>query len=136
MEGKAKILIVDDEEIVCNMAKRCLEQEGYQVTTFVDSTKAMAAIKEERFDVVITDLKMKEVDGLQLLEFTKTRWPDTRVIMLTAFATLETAMEAVHKQVFDYFAKPLRIIELKASVNRALKERNEIKEGNPHDPTE
>ena len=136
MEGKAKILIVDDEEIVCNMAKRCLEQEGHQVTTFVDSTKAMAAIKEERFDVVITDLKMKEVDGLQLLEFTKTRWPDTKVIMLTAFATLETAMEAVHKQVFDYFAKPLRIIELKASVNRALKERNEIKEENPHDQNE
>ena len=136
MEGKAKILIVDDEEIVCNMAKRCLEQDGHQVTTFVDSTKAMAAIKEERFDVVITDLKMKEVDGLQLLEFTKTRWPDTRVIMLTAFATLETAMEAVHKQVFDYFAKPLRIIELKASVNRALKERNEMKEENSHDRTE
>jgi ATP-dependent Lon protease len=135
MESKAKILIVDDEAIVCNMAKRCLELEGYQVITFVDSTKAMAAINEEHFDVVITDLKMKDIDGLQLLEFTKTRWPDTRVIMLTAFASEETAMEAAHKKVFDYFAKPLKITELKASVNRALKERNESKEENPHDQT-
>jgi DNA-binding NtrC family response regulator len=135
MESKAKILIVDDEAIVCNMAKRCLELEGHQVTTFVDSTKAMAAINEEHFDVVITDLKMKDIDGLQLLEFTKTRWPDTRVIMLTAFASEETALEAAHKQVFDYFAKPLKITELKASVNRALKERNESKEENPRDQT-
>jgi ATP-dependent Lon protease len=135
MENQAKILIVDDEAIVCNMAKRCLELEGYQVTTFVDSTRAMAAINEEHFDVVITDLKMKDIDGLQLLEFTKTRWPDTRVIMLTAFASEETAMEAAHKQVFDYFAKPLRINDLKASVHRALKERNESKENNPRDQT-
>jgi DNA-binding NtrC family response regulator len=135
LESKAKILVVDDEAIVCNMAKRCLELEGYQVTTFVESTRAMAAINEEHFDVVITDLKMKDIDGLQLLEFTKTRWPDTRVIMLTAYASQETAMEAAHKQVFDYFAKPLKISELKASVSRALKERNESKEGNPHDQT-
>lgn len=135
MESTAKILIVDDEEIVCKMAKRCLEMEGHQVTTFVDSTKAMAAINEEQFDVVITDLKMKEIDGLQLLEFTKKRWPDTRVIMLTAFASMETAAEAVHKKVFDYFAKPLRINDLKASVNRALKERNESKEENPQEQT-
>jgi ATP-dependent Lon protease len=135
LESKAKILVVDDEAIVCNMAKRCLELEGYQVTTFVESTRAMAAINEEHFDVVITDLKMKDIDGLQLLEFTKTRWPDTRVIMLTAYASQETAMEAAHKQVFDYFAKPLKISELKASVSRALKERNESKEENPHDQT-
>jgi DNA-binding NtrC family response regulator len=123
MESKPKILVVDDEKIVCDMARRCLELEGYEVTTFTDSTQALAALGQQRFDVMITDLKMKEVDGLRLLEFVRENWPETKVIMLTAFATLETAMEAFHKQAFDYFTKPVRIDDLKASVARALKER-------------
>jgi two-component system response regulator HydG len=64
------------------------------------------------------------VDGLQLLEFVRENWPETKVIMLTAFATVETAVEAFHKQAFDYFTKPVRIDDLKASVARALKARS------------
>lgn len=115
-----KILIVDDEQIVCTMARRCFEHEGYQVVTFTDSTEAKATLEQERFDVLITDLKMKEVDGLQLLELAREKWPETKVIMLTAFGTLDTALEAFHKQAFDYFTKPVRIDDLRESVIRAL----------------
>jgi len=124
-------LIVDDEKIVCEMGRRCFEEEGYDVTTFTDSTKALATLHEERFDVLIADIKMKGVDGIELLEFTRNRWPETKVIMLTAFATLETAVKALHQQAFDYFAKPVRIAELKASVQRALQARTTGKEENP-----
>ena len=120
MEQKGKILIVDDEKIVCDMAKYTFEREGYDVTVFTDSTKALAALKQEPFDVLITDLKMKEIDGFQLHEFVRQNRPDTKVIILTAFGTLETAEEAFHKQAFDYFTKPVRIKDLVASVNRAV----------------
>ncbi len=120
MENKPRLLIVDDEPIVCRMARRSLEHEGYEVVTFTDSVKALAAIQAERFDVIITDLKMKDVDGMQLLAAAKDKWPDIPVIMLTAFATMDTAVESLRKRAFDYFSKPVKIDELKASVKRAL----------------
>lgn len=121
MESKPRLIIVDDEQIVCDMAKHSFEREGYRVTAFTDSTEALAALEKEPCDVLITDLKMKHVDGFQLLEFVRQNRPDTKVIILTAFGTLETAENAFHKQAFDYFTKPVRINDLVASVNRALK---------------
>lgn len=123
MEKKPRLLIVDDEAIVCRMARRTLEHEGYEVVTFTDSVQALAAIRSEHFDLIITDLKMKEVDGMQLLSAAKERWPDVPVIMLTAFATMDTAVESLRKRAFDYFSKPVKLDELKASVHRALRGR-------------
>ena len=120
MDKKASILIVDDEKIVCDMAKRSFEAEGHDVTVFTDSTDALAVLKEKFFDILITDLKMKEVDGLQLLDFVQQNCPETKVIIFTAFGTPETAIDAFHKQAFDYFTKPVRIKDLIASVSRAL----------------
>lgn len=119
---KKKILVVDDENIVCEMTRKIFQHEGYEVVTFTDSKKALERIASERFDLIIADLKMKEVDGMQLLEEAKKKWPDTKVIMLTAYATMETAVEAFRKRAFDYFAKPVKIAELKAAVIRALKQ--------------
>jgi DNA-binding NtrC family response regulator len=124
MESRPKILIVDDERIVCDMTRYYFEHDGYHVTTFTDSTQALAALEEERFDVMIVDLKMKEVDGMQLLEFIHARSPQTKVIMLTAFATMETAVEAFRKHAFDFLTKPVRVEDLKATVIRALREKN------------
>jgi DNA-binding NtrC family response regulator len=120
MSANPRILVVDDEKIVCDMSRICFTNEGYDVTTFTDSTQARAALETETFDVIITDLKMKEVDGLELLEYAKEKNPDTKVILLTAFGTLETAVEAFHKQAFDYFTKPVTIRDLQESVRRAL----------------
>jgi len=113
-------MVVDDEKIVCDMAKRSFEQEGYHVTIFTDSTEALAALGRGHFDVLITDLKMKEVDGLQLLDFVQKNLPATKVIILTAFGTLETREDASRGQAFDYLTKPVRITDLVASVGRAL----------------
>jgi DNA-binding NtrC family response regulator len=125
MSKNARILVVDDEKIVCDMSRVFLTSDGYEVTTFTDSAKARAALETETFDVIITDLKMKEVDGIELLEFAKEKNPDTKVIVLTAFGTLETAVEAFHKDAFDFFTKPVRIHDLQASVRRALGRENE-----------
>ena len=88
MSNKPRILVVDDESIVCEMAKRSLEHEGFEVAAFTDSTRALAVLERERFDVMITDVKMKEVDGLQLLGFVRKKWPETRVIVAMSSGTV------------------------------------------------
>lgn len=120
MENKPRIMVVDDEEIVCDMAKRSLEQEGYDVTIFTDSTEALAELQQERYRVLVTDLKMKQVDGLQLLDYVQNNCPDTKVIILTAFGTLESRADALKREAFDYLTKPVRIKDMVATVGRAL----------------
>ncbi len=116
------IIVIDDEEIVCKMTEMTLTNEGYEVETFVDSRKALERIKEKKFDLVITDLKMEDVDGMQILQTVNDLYPDTKVIMITAYATLDTAIEALRKRVFDFFPKPIRIKELKKTVKEAIGE--------------
>ncbi|HDH34715.1 MAG TPA: response regulator, partial [Nitrospirae bacterium] len=75
-----------------------------------------------KFDVVVTDLMMKGIDGLQVLKTVKENYPDTKVIMITAVANLDIAIEAIKGDVFDFFPKPVKIKELKASIQKALSE--------------
>jgi len=113
-------MIIDDEKIVGDMAKMSLEQEGYTVETFLNAEPALARLKEEKFDVVVTDLKMKGIDGMEVLRTVKKLYPKTRVIMITAFANLDAAIEALRGDVHDFFPKPVKIKELKTSIERAL----------------
>ncbi|MCC6347479.1 MAG: response regulator [Nitrospirales bacterium] len=115
-----RIMVIDDERIVGDMAKMALEQDGYAVETFLNGEAALARMKETHFDVVVTDLKMKGIDGMEVLRTVKERYPETKVIMITAFANLDTAIEALRGDVFDFFPKPVRIKELKASIVCAL----------------
>lgn len=115
-----KIMIIDDEKIVGDMAKLSLEQEGYVVETFLSAEPALERLKEEKFDVVVTDLKMKGIDGMEVLRTVKRLYPKTKVIMITAFANLDAAIEALRGDVHDFFPKPVRIKELKVSIQRAL----------------
>jgi DNA-binding NtrC family response regulator len=115
-----QILVVDDEKIVCDMAKRVLEKEGYEVDTFTDSQAALEQIKHKPYDLVITDLKMENVSGMDILREVNNRYPHTRVIMLTAYATLDAAIEAIREKIFDFFPKPVKIEDLKESVKKAL----------------
>ena len=116
-----RIMVIDDEKIVGDMAKMSLENEGYKVETFINAEPALARLKEEKFDVVVTDYKMKGIDGMEVLRTVKSLYPDTRVIMITAFANLDTAIEALRGDVHDFFPKPVKIKALKASIERALK---------------
>ncbi len=121
-----KIMVIDDEKIVGDMSKMALEHDGYYVETFLNGESALARLREQNFDVVITDFKMKGIDGMEVLRTVKELYPATRVIMITAFANLDTAIEALRGDVFDFFPKPVRIKDLKASIERALeKEQSE-----------
>jgi DNA-binding NtrC family response regulator len=115
-----KIMVIDDEKIVGDMAKLSLEQEGYVVETFLNAEPALKRLQEQKFDVVVTDYKMKGIDGMEVLKTVKDLYPATQVIMITAFANLDAAIEALRRDVHDFFPKPVKIKELKASIKRAL----------------
>ncbi len=118
--SKGKVMVIDDEKIVGDMAKLSLEQDGYDVETFLSGDPALTRLREEKFDVVVTDLKMKGIDGMEVLKTVRSLYPKTQVIMITAFANLDSAIEAMRGDVFDFFPKPVKIKELKASIARAM----------------
>lgn len=115
-----RIMAIDDENIVGKMIKTVFEQDGYVVEAFLNARPALERLKEQKFDVVITDLKMKDIDGMEVLKTIKNESPETKVIMITAFASLDAAVEAFRKNVDDFFPKPVKIAELKACVKRLL----------------
>jgi DNA-binding NtrC family response regulator len=117
--NKLKIMVLDDEPIVCKRLKPALEKQGYEVDTFTQSFEAMEQIKNIDYDIIVTDLKMKGVDGMQLLTEAKRRSPKTEVIVITGFATLETARQSFQKGVFDFIAKPFKLSEIQEVVKRA-----------------
>jgi DNA-binding NtrC family response regulator len=118
--NKNRIMVIDDEKIVGDMAKLSLETDGFAVETFLNGEAALARLKEQSFDVVVTDYKMKGIDGMEVLRIVKKQYPGTKVIMITAFANLDAAIEALRGDVHDFFPKPVKINELKASIRRAL----------------
>jgi len=113
MDTKLSILVLDDEEIVVTRLKAVLEKEGYLVETFIDSIKAKERIGEHKFDILVTDLKMANIDGMQLFQFAKEKWPDTEVILISGFATVKVVKEALQAGVRDVIAKPFKISQIK-----------------------
>jgi DNA-binding NtrC family response regulator len=118
-QNKLKILILDDEPIVCKRLKPSLEKHGFQVDTFTRSFEALQAVKETGYDIIITDLKMEGMDGMRFLQEAKNLNPNTEVIVITGFATMETAKESFKKGVFDFIAKPFNLSEIQRVVMRA-----------------
>ncbi len=116
---KLRVLIVDDEPIVGKRLTPALEKHGFEVEAFVDPTLALARLKEQSFDIVVTDLRMEEVDGIGVLEHVMSACPNTRVILITGYATVEVAREALVKGAFDFIAKPFKPKELRAVINKA-----------------
>jgi DNA-binding NtrC family response regulator len=116
---QTSILILDDEPIVGKRLKPSLEKKGYEVETFITSAEALNRIRERQFDIVITDLKMKEIDGMQFLTEVKDKFPDTEVIVITGFASMATAKESFNKGVFDFLAKPFKVGEIAEAIRKA-----------------
>ena len=119
MSAKLRILVLDDEPIVCKRLKPALEKLGYEVDTFTQSVEALHQIQQTSYDIVITDLKMKEIDGMRFLDEVKKQHPQTEVVVITGFATMETAKQSFRKGVFDFIAKPFKLSEFQDVVNRA-----------------
>lgn len=107
MKYKGRILIVDDEKTLCETLSEILEEEGYQIQTAFDGEKALEKMKDNFFDVVFCDLKMPKLDGLSLLEKGQVLLPETFFIVITAFGSMETTVEALKKGAHDYVIKPL-----------------------------
>jgi DNA-binding NtrC family response regulator len=114
MKRKMAICILDDEPIVGDRLKPELEDDGYEVEVFTDSGSAV-----KRVDLFITDLKMQGLDGMEFLEKVKTSCPGSQVIMITGYATIETARESFVRGAYDFIAKPFRISEIREAVKKA-----------------
>jgi DNA-binding NtrC family response regulator len=117
---KQKILIAEDDDLNRNNLTELLTMEGYEVKAVENGKEAMAAFVEDKYDLVITDLKMPEGDGLELLKFVKDMNPDNIVIMMTGFGTVDSAVEAMKYGAFDYITKPMKDDLVKLTVSRAL----------------
>ncbi|OGQ13682.1 MAG: Fis family transcriptional regulator [Deltaproteobacteria bacterium RBG_19FT_COMBO_46_12] len=118
-----KVLVVDDDLEMCGLLSDVLKGEDFSVTAIHDSFEASKILKKEEFDVVITDLKMKGLKGLDLLEEAKKVAPLTPVIIITAFGTVESAIKAMKMGAYDYITKPFQMDELVITVKKALENR-------------
>jgi two-component system response regulator PilR (NtrC family) len=120
---KGKILIVEDEKSMREVLKILLEGENYLVMSAADGLEGISYIDKDIFDLVITDVKMPRIDGLELLRKTKEIAPDTLVIMITAFGTTESAIEAMKLGAYDYINKPFKIDEIRLIVKKAIEKK-------------
>jgi len=127
LNRKPLILVVDDEEIARKNLEHVLSKEQYEVVTAVDGADALRKLEAHEFDVVITDLKMASLDGMELLEKISGRYPDIKVIVVTGFASIASAIEAVKKGAFDYIAKPFKLDEVRLAVRKALEKKAVVK---------
>lgn len=123
MAPRGKILIIDDEPIVCERLKPALQKIGFSVEASTDSQQAIDRLAVERFDVVITDIKMKGPDGIEVLHFVKQQSPATHVIVITGFATVDSAREAMKSGAVDFVAKPFKISQIKDLVVKITESR-------------
>jgi two-component system response regulator PilR (NtrC family) len=119
-KAEGKILIVEDEKSMREVLKILLEGEGYEVVTAADGLEGISYIEKDIFDLVITDMKMPKVEGFDVLRKVKEISPDTIVIMITAFGTTETAIEAMKSGAYDYINKPFNIDEIRLIVRKAI----------------
>lgn len=128
--SKGSVLIVDDEEIVRVSCRRILVPEGYEVKSAGSAVEGLAILADGPIDVVLTDLKMPDIDGIEVLRKVKEEWPDIEVIMITGYQTINTAVEAITLGAFDYIEKPFTPSAIVEAIDKAISHRQE-KRQNP-----
>jgi DNA-binding NtrC family response regulator len=119
----AKVLVVDDEEIMRKNLDHILQKEGYIVVMAASGAEALEKMETSDFDVVLTDIKMENISGIEVLEKTKIKYPETEVVMVTAYASTDSAMETLKKGAFQYIAKPFKISEIRITVKQAIEKK-------------
>jgi len=117
-----RLLVVDDESIVGKRLKQVFSKIGFEVETYTEPAPAMAAMAEKPFDIVVTDLKMDGMDGMEVLKRVREMNPRTQVIIITGYASQATAELAQQQGVFEFLTKPFRLDELKQVIFRALEQ--------------
>jgi two-component system response regulator HydG len=120
MNDPPRVLVIDDEPIAVRNLEHILKKEGYEVVTADNGPKGLNLLRKERFDLILTDLKMEKVDGMRILEDCRQIHPLTEVIMITGYATVDSAIEAMKKGAYHYISKPYRIDGVRKIVAEAL----------------
>jgi len=120
MSYPPRVLIIDDEEMALTNLEHILKKQGYEIMTADTGPRGLSVVRSNTFDVVLTDLKMEKVDGMQILEECRQRHPHTEVIMITGYATVDSAIEAMKKGAYHYVSKPYRIDAVRKVVAEAL----------------
>ena len=120
---KEKILIIDDEAEMLDNCRRILKRSGYDCLLLQESENFAQVLKEESRDLVLKDLRMPKKDGMQVLKEAKTIDPDIIVLMVTAYGTIKSALEACKLGAFDYIQKPFSAEQLRIAVNRGIKQK-------------
>jgi len=147
MGTAAKILVVDDEKQICKNVEKILSKNNYEIVQATSAKEAMKKMTQHSFSLLISDIVMPEMNGLELLKLVKKEWPLTKAVMMTAFASTETAVKAIRLGALDYLTKPFTPDELRTTVDQALigelieaatteKEREIIDLDIPFDPEE
>ncbi len=123
--SKGKILVIDDEDIVRLSCSRSLVPQGYELKMAKNGPEGLKMLEEETFDLVLTDLKMPNMDGIEVLGTIKERWPKTDVVIVTGYQTVETAVKAIKIGAFDYVEKPFTPDSLLATVANVFRTRKD-----------
>lgn len=129
MDTETKILIIDDEEIVLKSCLRIFKKDNFDIETAVSGEEGLAKIEKGHFDIVITDLKMPGIGGMEVVKNVRANNPEITVIIFTGFASVETAREALKLGVFDYIPKPFTPDELRDVISNAIESRQDISHG-------
>ncbi len=116
-----RLMVIDDEPTVGRRLKQVLSKSGFEVEVFTRPVAAVERMAEEPFDIVVTDFRMKEMNGMQVLQKIRELSPRTKVIIITGYARIETATKAFRAGGFDFIAKPFRLDELRQSIFRAAR---------------
>lgn len=128
MSTKIAVLVVDDDQVACRLLQEVLAKEGYHVEAVESGREALEKAGAVLFDVVLSDVRMPDLDGLAVLRTLKRLSPETIVIMMTAFGSIETAIEAIKEGAYDYISKPFKLDEVKLTVKRALDHQKLLRE--------
>jgi signal transduction histidine kinase/DNA-binding response OmpR family regulator len=127
-QDSVKILVVDDEKRMCESLQTLLSKAGHEVTTVEKGEEALQKIKKDDFDLVITDIKMPRVDGMDILKAARLKDEEALVILMTGYASLESAISAINQGAYDYLMKPIEFSDLKLTIQRALEKRKADRE--------
>ena len=128
MTTKTTVLVVDDDPAAYRLLREVLAQEGYQVETAASGREALEKAGITLFDVVLSDVRIPDLDGVEVLRGLKQLSPETVVIMMTAFGSIETAIETIKEGAYDYISKPFKLDDVKLTVRRALDHKHLLKE--------